>query len=158
MYGAAVREIKGKTYTRAAGRNSNGRFDDTFSIRSFSGRIAASAGDLLLVNPNPNDRLSADASMGSDRYYVSKTVCLGGNFYRMEVPPTSDSLKLTPTKLELGYVTNSSPAYRAVLFNDDYGVLTLSGMKDQRSRAGRHVESGRLHDRRHGLHRRLARR
>lgn len=137
LYGAAVREgeiTQGRKRTRVllVDRNSNGRFDDTFSIRSFSGRIAASAGDLLLVNPNPNDRLSADASMGSDRYYVSKTVCLGGNFYRMEVPPTSDSLKLTPTKLELGYVTNSSPAYRAVLFNDDYGVLTLSGMKDQK--------------------------
>lgn len=137
LYGAAVREgeiTQGKKHTRVllVDRNSNGRFDDTFSISSSGGRIGAVPGDLLLVNPNPNDRLSADASMGSDRHYVSKTVCLGGHFYRMEIPPTSDSLKLTPTKLELGYVANSSPAYRVVLYNDDYGVLTLGGMKDQK--------------------------
>ena len=109
--------------------NSNGRFDDTISLQSGG---TAAEGDLLLVNPNPKNNLSADATMGGDRNFVSKTVCMGKSFYRMEIPPAGDSLKLTPTKLSLGSVTNPSPAYRAVLFCEDYGVLMLGGMKDQK--------------------------
>ena len=134
LYSAAVREgciTQGTKRTKLLllDHNSNGRFDDTISLQSGG---AAAEGDLLLVNPNPKNSLSNDATMGGDRNFVSKTVCLGKNFYRMEIPPAGDSLKLTPTKLALGSVTNPSPAYRAVLFCEDYGVLMLSGMKDQK--------------------------
>lgn len=134
LYSAAVREgqlTQGTKRTKLllVDHNSNGRFDDTISLQSTG---AAAEGDLLLVNPNPKNKLSIDPTMGADRNFVSKTLCMGKNFYRMEIPPAGDSLKLTPTKLSLGNVTNPSPAYRAVLFCEDYGVLMLSGMKDQK--------------------------
>jgi hypothetical protein len=134
LYSAAVREgtiAQGSKRTKLLllDHNSNGRFDDTLSVHSAH---AASEGDLLLVNPNPKNKLSADATMGSDRYFVSKTVCFGKDFYRMEISPSGEQLKLTPGKLSLGNVTNPSPAYRAVLFCEEYGVVMLGGVKDQK--------------------------
>ena len=134
LYAAVVREgsiAQGNKQTKLllVDHNSNGRFDDTVTIQP-SGTPAE--GDLLLVNPNPKNNLSADATMGRDRNFVSKTVCLGKDFYRMEVTPSGESVKLTPTKLDLGNVSNSSPGYRTVLFCEDYGVLMLGGMKDQK--------------------------
>lgn len=134
LYAAALREgsiTQGTKRTKLLllDHNSNGRFDDTISLQNDGG---ATEGDLLLVNPNPKNKFSADATMGGDRNFVSKTVCLGKNFYHMEIPAAGDSLKLTPTKLSLGSVANPSPAYRAVLFCEDYGVLMLAGAKDQK--------------------------
>jgi hypothetical protein len=134
LYSAAVREgylTQGTKRTKLLllDRNSNGRFDDTFSVRS---ALSVAEGDLLLINPNLKNKLSADATLGSERNFVSKTVCLGREFYQMEIRPSGDSLKLTPTKPSLGSVTNPSPAYRSVVFNEDYGVLMLGGMKDQK--------------------------
>jgi hypothetical protein len=134
LYSAAVREgdiTQGTKRTRLLllDHNSNGRFDDAISMGS--GRVVAE-GDLLLINPNPKNKLSADATMGTDRNFVSKTVCIGKGFYRMEIPPAGDSLKLTPTTLSLGNVSNPSPAYRAVLSCEDYGIVMVGGMKDQK--------------------------
>jgi hypothetical protein len=136
LYAAAVREgsiTQGSKRTKLLllDHNSNGRFNDIISFSLASGGAAAE-GDLLLVNPNPKNKLSADATMGSDRNFVSKTVCLGKNFYRMEITPAGDSLKLTPTELSLGSVTNPSPAYRAVVFSEDYGTLMIGGTKGQK--------------------------
>lgn len=135
LYSAAVREgtlAQGSRRTRLLllDHNSNGQFDDTLSVEPSRRSIAE--GDLLLINPNPKNRLSADATMGADRNFVSKIVCIGKAFYRMEIPPSGETVKLTPTKLSLGSVTNGSPAYRAVLFSEDYGVLMLAGAKDQK--------------------------
>jgi hypothetical protein len=134
LYSAAVREgslAQGSKRTKLllVDRNSNGRFDDTISLQGGSGGVE---GDLLLVNPNPKNKLSADAAMGGDRYFVSKTICLGKSFYRMEIPASGESLKMTPVQLSMGNITNPSPAYRAVLFCEDYGALMLAGVKDQK--------------------------
>jgi hypothetical protein len=134
LYAAAVRE---GFITRGAKRtsfvlvdhNSNGLFDDAASVRP-DGNVVE--GDLLLINPKAKQRLSADADVGRDRNFVNKTVCLSGEFYRLEIPPSGDVVKLTPTKFSMGYVVNSSPAYRAVLFSEDYGVVTIFGAKDQK--------------------------
>jgi hypothetical protein len=134
LYSAAVREgclVQGTKHTKLLllDRNSNGRFDDTISLGA---RGAPAEGDLLLINPNPKNNLSDDATMGRDRNFVGKVVCLDKNFYRMEVSPAGDHVKLTPTELALGKVTNPSPIYRAVLFCEDYGVLMIGGLKDQK--------------------------
>ena len=134
LYAAAIREgyiAQGTKRTKLllVDHNSNGRFDDTVTLERGG---TASEGDLLLINPNPRDKLSGDVTMGRDRNFVSKTVCIGGNFYRMEVPPTGEKLKLTPTKLALGNVTNPSPAYRAVLYCEDYGVVMAGGTSNQK--------------------------
>ena len=75
LYAAAVREgyiTQGKKLTRVVlvDHNSNGRFDDAAAVRS---RSTVVMGDLLLVNPNSKDQLSADATMARDRYFVGKT-------------------------------------------------------------------------------------
>ena len=113
--------------------NSNGRFDDTVNVQLVAGNVVPSTADLLLVNPNTKEKLSSDdITLGRDRNYVSKTVCIGKNFYKLEVPPAGDSVKLTPTDLAIGYVTNASPAYRAVVFSNDYGVMMIGGLANQK--------------------------
>jgi len=134
FYSATVREgyiTQGKKRTKLLllDRNSNGLFDDAVSIRP-DGSIVE--GDLLLINPSPKKRGSADSDMGRDRNFINKTVCIGKEFYRMEVAPSGDSLKLTPTKFSMGCVVNSSPAYRATLFSPEYGVVIIGGTKDQK--------------------------
>jgi hypothetical protein len=134
LYSAAVREgclVQGAKRTKLLllDHNSNGRFDDTISLGA---RGVPAEGDLLLINPNPKNNLSTDATMSSDRNFIGKVVCLGKSFYRMEISPAGDHVKLTPAELALGKVTNPSPAYRAVLFCKDYGVVMIGGMRNQK--------------------------
>ena len=131
FYSATVREgyiSQGKKRTKLLllDHNSNGLFDDAVSLRP-DGSIVE--GDLLLINPSPKKR---DSDMAHDRNFINKTVCIGKEFYRMEVSPSGDTLKLTPTKFSMGCVVNSSPAYRATLFSPDYGVVIIGGTKDQK--------------------------
>jgi hypothetical protein len=137
LYAGAVREGQigqGRKKIRLVliDHNSNGRFDDRVSIRRRGSRLLVSEGDLLLVNPNPKNRLSADATMGRDRHFVSETICLGKNFYKLDIAPSGDRLTLEPTELAMGYVTNGSPAYRATVYSDSYGVLMISGVGGER--------------------------
>ena len=112
-------------------RNSNGRFDDRVAIQKSGGRLSVSTGDLLWVNPKP-PRRSSGSSAGQDQHLVSGTVCIGRHFYKMEVTPAGDRLTLEPAKLTLGAVTNPSPAYRATVYSDDYGVVRIQGQAGQR--------------------------
>jgi hypothetical protein len=133
FYAAAFREgyiTQGKRRTRLVllDHNSNGLFDDVASFRP-DGSVAD--GDMLLINPNLK-KLPASGDLGSDRNFISKTVCIGREFYRMQVSPSGDSLKLTPTKFSMGCVVNSSPLYRAVLFSQDYGVVAIGGSKNEK--------------------------
>ena len=138
LYSAAIRDGfitqgRKKTHLVLVDDNSNGRFDDVASL-GMTGRERTGLvpGDLLLLNPDTRNMLSENATMGRDRHFVSKTVCLGKDFYRMEVSPSGDSLKLTPTELAFGYVTNPSPAYRAVVSSKEHGVTIIGGSKDQK--------------------------
>lgn len=122
--------VRGKKRTRVllVDRNSNGRFDDGVSVQP-NGTVAE--GDLLLINPNPKKAM-ASGGMSADRNLVGKVICLGKNFHRMTVTPSGDKLQLSPIELAMGSVTCSSPAYRAVLTSDEYGVVVISGVKDQK--------------------------
>jgi hypothetical protein len=137
IYSAAIREGyitqgRRKTHLVLVDHNSNGRFNDPISLRSNMGRLRPESGDLLLINPDTRDTLAGDATAGRDRCFVSKTVCIGKDFYQLEVSPSGDTLKLTPTELALGYVNNPSPAYRAMVYSDTYGAMMIGGMKDQK--------------------------
>jgi hypothetical protein len=131
FYSAAYREgniAQGKKQTKLLllDHNSNGRFDDAVSLRPDGTPIE---GDLLLINPNAR---MASSEMGRGQNYINKTVCIGRDFYKMDIPPSGDSLKLSPVKFAMGNVINSSPAYRAVLFSKDFGVVAIGGTKDQK--------------------------
>ena len=138
LYSAAIRdgyitEGRKKTHLVLVDDNSNGRFDDVASLGSTGRRPAGLLpGDLLLLNPDTRNMLSDNATMGRDRHFVSKTVCIGKTFYRMEVAPAGETLKLTPTELAFGYVSNPSPAYRAVVSSREHGVTIVGGAKDQK--------------------------
>ncbi|MBN1590210.1 MAG: hypothetical protein JW888_11905 [Pirellulales bacterium] len=112
-------------------QNSNGRFDDRVSVRKAGSRLSVSMGDFLLVNPNTRSR-TGGPTLGRDQYFVSKTICVGGHFYKMEVTPSGDQVKLEPAEFAMGYVTNASPMYRATVYNDDYGVVMIGGTKGQK--------------------------
>ncbi len=137
LYSLTVREgfiSTGRKRTRLVliDRNSNGRFDDRVTLRRSGRSIGRSEGDLLLINPNPKNSLCGDATMGRDRHYVSKTLCIGKHYYQMMVSPAGDRLKLEPTQLAVGHVTNPSPTYRAIVYSDDCGVLMIGGSKGVR--------------------------
>jgi hypothetical protein len=134
FYSAVAREgqiVQGKKKTTLMllDRNSNGSFGDSVSVRP-NGTIAE--GDMLLVNPKAKRRGSADADLGRDASFVNKTVCINGAFYHLETPPSGETLKLSPAKFAMGYVSNTSPTYRAVIFSADYGVVGIAGTKDQK--------------------------
>ena len=113
-------------------RNSNGRFDDRVSFRRDVSYLQISDGDLLLVDPKlPGSRTSADAT-SVDSQFVNGTIWLGGGYYKLEVSPFGERVKLEPTELAVGYVSNGSPLYRVVVCCDDYGVMGIAGTKDQK--------------------------
>jgi hypothetical protein len=133
LYSAVAREgflIQGKRRVKVVlvDRNSNGRFDDVVSIQP-GGNVAE--GDLLLINPNPKKALAAGGN-SPDRSLVSKVLSVGKSCYRMEVARDGSKLKLTPMQMALGSVAGPGPSYRAVLTSDDYGVVVLNGVKDQK--------------------------
>jgi hypothetical protein len=134
FYAAAVREgriTRGGKHTTfmLVDHNSNGLYDDAVSVTP-DGNM--SEGDLLLVNPKAKRRTSSELELGRDCSFVNKVVGVSGQFYRLETQPSGESLKLTPTQLSMGYVSNSSPLYRAVVFCKDYGVVGIAGTKDQK--------------------------
>jgi hypothetical protein len=134
FYSAAAREGhvgegKNRMTLVLLDHNSNGSYDNVATARPDGGLVE---GDVLLINPKPKKRAYNEADLGRDRCFVSKTICIGGQFYEMEVAPSGESLKLTPAKLPTGYVTNSSLNYRAVIFNEKYGAVALVGKKGEK--------------------------
>ncbi len=113
-------------------RNSNGRFDDRVSFVRNASFLQISDGDLLLVNPKLRGNRSAADSTNQDTHFVNRTVCLGGGYYKLDVSPLGDRVKLEPTALPVGYVSNGSPVYRVVLCCDDYGVMGIAGTTNQK--------------------------
>jgi len=133
LFSAAVREGQidfggRKIRLLLVDHNSNGRFDDRVAVHKRGSRLFLSVGDVFLVNPSARKARSAAAS---DYFFVNRSVCIGGHFYKMETTPAGDRLTLEPIELAMGRVSNPSPAYRAVVYNDEYGALMIGGVKDQ---------------------------
>lgn len=109
--------------------NSNGRFDDRVAVRNLGSRLYVAVGDVFLVNPSAK---KARAAAAPDYYFVNRSVCLGNHYYKIEITPSGDRMKLEPVELSIGYVTHSSPAYRAVVYSDEHGVLMIEGARGQK--------------------------
>lgn len=107
--------------------DSNGHFgDDVKLVRQFP-----RFGDMVLIDPKPDDRRSPFEMAASDtRHYMSKMICIDGKFYDLKISPAGDKLTLEPSSKALGMVTNPNGAYRAVLHGDG-GFVKICGGKDK---------------------------
>jgi len=112
-------------------QNSNGLFDDRVSFQNNPSYLRVAYGDLLLINPKLRGSRAA-VSTGQDAHFVNKTVCVNDTFYKLDVSPLGDRVKLEPTELAVGYVSNRSPVFRAVVCCDDFGVMEIAGTKNQK--------------------------
>lgn len=110
--------------------NSNGRFDDATeintSVRTPDQRVYSSYGDRLYVDPDANTSGQSlyDVTTGDGLLSVGKLIYLGGQFYDMTVTPAGDKLTLEPSKVAVGYVSNPSQDFCAVVYGDQ-GVLRI---------------------------------
>ena len=110
--------------------NSNGRFDDVSeinkSVRTPDRRVYASAGDRLYVDPDleASMRNPYDVTTGDDLFDVGHLVYLGDRFYKMTVTPAGDKLTLEPSKAAVGFVSNPTKDFCAVVYGDD-GMLKI---------------------------------
>ncbi|RJP18463.1 MAG: hypothetical protein C4527_28875 [Candidatus Omnitrophota bacterium] len=118
--------------------NSNGRFDDPFTVRDdirmSGGRIYPQNGDMLLIDPDLNDRnmRGYGVSDRKERRHVSKLVLIEDRFYDLNISPSGDKIELTEAKIAVGYVTNPNIKYDAVAYGDK-GFIKFSGIKDSKS-------------------------
>jgi len=108
--------------------NSNGRFDDRWTVDPKSGE--QTYGDVLLLDPNFQE--SGFTGFGlwdaKSRHPVSDLVCIDGRFYKLKVSPTCETLTLAPCMLAMGAVTNPGERYQAVLYGER-GIVKIQGEK-----------------------------
>ena len=117
--------------------NSNGRFDDEFTIRDDvslpEGEIYPTYGDIMLVDPDPEQqgyRSPYDVTTADDLHQVAKLINIDGRYYDMEISPAGDKLTLTASSVPVGYVTNANDGFRAVLYGDQ-GFVKITGGKSE---------------------------
>ena len=110
--------------------NSNGRFDDVSSVntsvRTPDQRIYANQGDRLYVDPDlkATSRNPYDITSGNDIYDVGHLICLDGRFCKMTVSPAGDKFTLEPSDVAVGYVSNPTQDFCAVVYGEQ-GVLKV---------------------------------
>ncbi len=112
--------------------NSNGRFDDTWSVdrnlRGTDDSLYPQSGDVLVIDPEPapsDFRAIYDLAGCSRRHYVSKLVNLDGKYYAMKVAPAGDRLELAPVDLKTGTIENPNEAFIATVHSDEHGFLKM---------------------------------
>jgi hypothetical protein len=112
--------------------NSNGRFDDRSEIsdtRTSDGSVYVMPGDMIYVDFDPNQTAYSygyDPTTSDSQQYVAKLLAVDDRYYEMKVTPAGDQLELTPSKTEIGYVTNPNLGYRAVIYGDG-GFVKIRG-------------------------------
>ncbi len=118
----------------AVDRNSNGRFDDLYTVNrettSSDGRVWPTDGDLLITDPGraTGELNWYDPTVNESMTYVAKIVRLNDKFYDLSISPTGDKLTLEPSKAGVGYVVNPSVSFTAMVYGDG-GVVRISGTK-----------------------------
>jgi hypothetical protein len=111
--------------------NSNGRFDDTAviddRIRRSNDTVYATMGDMLYIDPQASRtyRNPYDATSCGDQYQVDKLICIDGRFFNLKIDPSGETLSLEPSSVPVGYVTNSSQGFRAIVYGDQ-GMLEIA--------------------------------
>ncbi len=118
--------------------NSNGRFDDEYAIRTdirtAGGDIIPKTGDMILLDPDTQNRMYLDyfnAAGRREKHYLSQSIFIDGNLYDVKVTPSGDKLTLTPSKASLGSITNPNPKYAAVVYGDK-GFLKVKGTQNEK--------------------------
>jgi len=98
--------------------NSNARFDDETTIRTYSGgRLYPSSGDTIFIDADPSKGKANDV-----RQPVGKLLNVAGSFYDMKLSPAGHQLTLTPSSVPVGYVSNPNKGVNA-LVHGDQGIL-----------------------------------
>jgi hypothetical protein len=126
LYGAAYRHAEitlngEKRRIVVVDSNSNARFDDETTIRTYSGgRLYPSVGDTIFVDPDPSK-----GRANNFQQPVGKLLNIAGSFYDMKLSPAGDQLTLTPSSVPVGYVSNSNKGVGA-LVHGDQGILGIS--------------------------------
>ncbi len=112
--------------------NSNGRFDDAWkvdeSVHTEEGQVVARQGDQILLDLNSADLVGSpyELTAGPDRYPVGRLIRVDDRYYDLKVSPAGDQITMTPSKTEVGFVTNPNERFRAVVYSDQ-GFLKISG-------------------------------
>lgn len=112
--------------------NSNGRFGDQVRIRDDihmdNGEVYPEVGDMLLVDPSRENLGYAYyyPTAGTMWHYMSKLVNVEGKFYEVRISPSGAEIKLTPSPLGIGQVTNSSGPFHAMVYGE-HGFLRIDG-------------------------------
>lgn len=117
--------------------NSNGRFDDVITLRDGArgrdGEIYPNYGDMFLLDPQAASSMYSspyDVTTSGNRYNVAKLVAIDGKFYDLAISPAGDKLSLKPATPSVGYVTNPSESFTALVYGDQ-GFLKISGGKSK---------------------------
>ncbi len=111
--------------------NSNGRFDDAAAVnenvRSSNNAVYPIMGDMLYVDPQASRayRNPYDATSGEDQFQVGKLICIGGKFFDLKIDPSGETLSLDASSVPVGYVSNPSKGFRAIVYGDQ-GVLEIN--------------------------------
>jgi len=105
--------------------NSNGRFDDAFTVRDLNGRPYPTYGDTLMVDP---ETASGATAIGYDLpgQQLSKLATVDGGLYDLEVLAGGSQLSMTPYADPIGYVETDTKGLRAVIYGDK-GLARISG-------------------------------
>jgi len=110
--------------------NSNGRFDDGWSIAPnihySGGGVYPKSGDMVFVAPDARGTSGHSPTMNDSQQYLSKLVNIEGRFFDVKVSPAGDKMTLTPSSIPAGHVTNPNKGYRAVVYSD-IGFMKISG-------------------------------
>jgi len=110
--------------------NSNGRFDDGWSIdprtHYSGGGVYPKKGDMIFVAPDASITSGYSPTTNDSQQYMSKLVNIEGRFHDVKVAPAGDKATLTPSSIPVGHVTNPNKGYRAVVYSD-IGFMKISG-------------------------------
>ncbi len=118
--------------------NSNGRFDDKFSInpgiRTPDSRAYPGQGDMFIIDPDTSNRYTYGygATQRKERQPVSNLLFLDGRFYEVKISPAGDSLTLTPSAVPTGAVRNPNEHYAAMVYDEKGAILKISGRGGER--------------------------
>jgi hypothetical protein len=110
--------------------NSNGRFDDGWSIdpniHYSGGGVYAKKGDMVFVAPDASVTSGYSPTTNDSQQYLSELVNIEGRFFDVKVSPAGDKMTLTPSSIPVGHVTNPNKGYRAIVYSD-IGLMKISG-------------------------------
>jgi hypothetical protein len=116
--------------------NSNGRFDDLAApdpnVSYGDGSVYLRPGDMIFVDPQPQDAPSYDVTMSDAQHYLAKTIPINGRFYDLQITPAGDKLTVKPSTREVGHVSNPHHGYRGLVYGD-LGVLKITSDAEGRA-------------------------